>query len=275
MSHKESLEDIVVDILQRGPVSTAHLIELVSKKRKITKQGVYFCLRGLAQQEVIVVHNKQVSLNVRFIKKMKTFFETASHHYLDSSIGTFNVMGLQEGEQITYSFRNPITTDVFWWDALYALSLLSPNTEPVYLYNPHEWFLLARRESELEAIAEITKKRRFLLTVPGTTVLDKYVSRDFDGNKSQYHMVGEPLFSQKNYYFNVLGDFIIEVWIDKKIAEAVEHFYANIQEVTKNTIPDLISILEKRGRSKLCISRNKKKAEKLRRLVKKYFYIPV
>jgi predicted transcriptional regulator len=274
ISTRTPLEKIIIDFLQKGPVNITDLIGNINKKRKVTKQGVYFCLRGLVQQEMVVVHNKQASLNVRFIKKMKTFFETASQHYIDSPLGGVNLTSLKDGESIQYSFHNPLTTDFFWWDALYTLSESLDSTDPVYLYNPHEWFLLARRESELEAIKEITKKRRFLLTTPGTTVLDKYVAKDFDGNMSQYNMLGKDLFTKNNYYFNVVGDFIIEVWIDTKIANEIDALYVRTKKFNEEAIRELTAIIYKRGKSKLTLSRNKKKAEKLKNLVKKHFYIP-
>ena len=155
------------------------------------------------------------------------------------------------------------------------LSETLPNlNEPVYLYNPHEWFLLARRESELECIKLITQKRQFLLTVGGKTPLDHSVSGDFDGNKSQYYMADSPLFPKNNYYLNTVGDFIIEVRIDPSLAEQIKQLYAQTEKDITASKEQLKIIVHGKGRSKMTISRDRNKAEKFKKVLRKYFYIP-
>lgn len=274
LSSVSPLESIIIELLQKGPVNTAHLIEAVRDVRpKTTKQGVYFALRNLSKQEITILHNKQVTLNVRWIKNMERFFSVSGQCYLDNNLGTGSFSNLKDGEKIEYAFSDSSTTDSFWWDALYMISELLPNNEPAYLYNRHEWFLIARRESELEAIKEITKRRHFLLISGGKTLLDKSVTKDFDGKMSRYHMVDKPIFDKDNYYFNIVGDFIIEVWIDKKISQKIEDLYKSVTKVDDSARSRLVEIIKSRGRSRLVISRNVKKAEKLKRPFKKHFYI--
>jgi hypothetical protein len=273
-SQGKTIEDIIIGLLQRGPINTLELIKLVREKRpKTTKQGIYLALRNLAKEEIAVLHNKQASLNIRWIKRMRHFFAITEQSYIEDDSGKGNFISLKVGEKVEYSFADSATTDLFWWDALYILSELYTGDEPIYIYNPHEWFLIARKESEVEAIKEITKKHRLLLTAGNRTPLDKSVSKYFDGNKGQYYMSEKSLFVKSNYYFNIVGDFIIEVWLDKQIAAKIDEVYSSkLREDDAKT--ELIKIINGKGRSKLRISRNAKKAEKLKLLTRKYFYIP-
>lgn len=276
LNKENSIENLVCQSLRDGSVSTLSLIDSVRKIRpKTTKQGFYFALRNLKRGEVVVIHNKRVSFNIRWLKNMDRFFRIAEQHYSEDGLGRDNFLNLRDGEKISYLFASPAETDMFWGHALVLLSETLPDqNEPVYLYNPHEWFLVARRESELECIKLITQKRRFLLTAGGKTPLDHSVSSDFDGDKSQYYMADNSIFPKNNYYLNVIGDFIIEVRIDPSLAQKIEQLYAQAEVDNGVSKEKLKEIVRDKGRSKMTISRDKNKAERLKKVLRKYFYIP-
>lgn len=276
LTKENSIEDSICTLLQLGPMGTTALIEHIQQQRpKTTKQGVYAALRQLRRDEIVVMHVKKASLNVRWLKQMDQFFSIAEQHYAEGDFGRDNFLNLKDGEKIAYFFSSPTETDQFWGHALVILAESSTSGDaPVYLYNPHEWFLIARHASERAFIDIISKKRRFLLTAGAKTPLDRAVAGEFDGDRSQYHMLDHPLFSKSNYYFNIVGDFLIEVWIDTSIAASIETIYQG-EEKNPDAVRDaLIKIVGGKGRSKLVISRNAKKAERLKRLLKKNFYIP-
>lgn len=276
LTQNRSIEDLIRSELQRGPIDTTPLVMQIKKQRpKTTKQGVYAALRHLRKEEIVVVHNKKVSFNVRWLKQMDQFFSVAQQYYAEGDFDRNNFLNLKDGEKIAYFFGSPAETDKFWGHALIILAESPiPTNEPVYLYNPHEWFLIAREESERECIAIITKIRRFLLTASTKTPLDRSVAKEFDGDMSQYHMLEQPLFQKNNYYLNIVGDFLIEVRIDPDIANRIETLYRSRDRIDDETKKLLIEAVGRKGRSRLVISRNAKKAEKLKKLLKKKFYIP-
>jgi len=277
LGKENSIESLICTLLQQGAIDTASLIAEIRELRpKTTKQGVYAALRQLRREEIVVLHNKKASFNVRWLKQMDQFIKSAEQNYIESDFGRDNFLNLKDGEKISYFFSNPIDTDNFWGHALVILGESSvPSSEPAYLYNPHEWFLIARRESERECFDIITKKRRLLLTSGAKTPLDRAVAIEFDGDRGQYHMLDTPLFPKNNYYLNIVGDFIIEVWIDSSIAAQIESLYRETEKLGDDTAEKLIRIVAGRGRSKLAISRNAKKAERLKKMLRKNFYIPV
>lgn len=276
LTNKTSVEELILEQLQKGPINTVVLIEKIQNIRpRTTKQGVYVALRNLRKDEVVVSHNKRTSFNIRWLKHMGHFFTIAEQYYLVEKVGNNDFLNLKEGEKITYTFATPEQNDMFWGHALILLSESSiPASEPIYLYNPHEWFLIGRNESERETFDIITKKRRLLLTSGGNSSLDHAVKGEFDGNMSQYHMLSKPLFSKNNYYCNIIGDFIIEAWIAVETASQIEEIYETATEINDDVRKKILQAIERKGKTKFSISRNAKKSEKFKKVLRKNFYIP-
>lgn len=274
--HPGTIEDFIFQYLQTGAMSTPALVDAIQSVRpRTTKQGVYAALRNLKRDEIVLTNDKQARLNVRWLKKMEEYFAVAQKAYFEGTLGRGNFYNLGIGEKVEYTFRNPTQADAFWWQALYLLSEMSNTKEPVYLYNPHDWFLLARRESERESIESIIGRgKRYLLTVGGKNPLDRAVADEFDGNKSQYHMALKPLFQKNNYYLNVVDDFLIQVWIGKKLADAIDVLYRGTTKVDGQAEKRINDLVRQKGRVRLVISRDPKKTQRLKKLLGKNFYIP-
>lgn len=270
-----SLEEHIITALGEGPLKTTELISRINVLRSnTTKQAVYTAIRNLKREEVIVAHGMGVSLNVRWLGNMEKYLTIAKQKYHTGSTDKGNFTALKNGERIEYFFNDMIETDAFWWQALYQLTINSSSGDPVYLYNPHQWFLLARRESELESMASIVDHgKQYLVTSCGKTVLDKKVVSDFDGEKSQYHMSEKHLFNKINYYFNIVDDFIIEVWLNENLASNIEKFYLETEEFTDETIKNLKEIVSVKGRGRMVISKNIPKTTRLKKMLSKHFYI--
>jgi hypothetical protein len=84
-------------------------------------------------------------------------------------------------------------------------------------------------------------------------------------------MLTEGLFEARNYYLNIFGDYTIEARIDEKTAERVDRLY---EEATQwdNSVEGKLRGLVSEGKTVITISRNKKKADKLKKLFVPYFY---
>lgn len=268
-----SLEQHLISLLQKGPLSTANLLSVVRKKRPgTTKQGMYAALRKLIKAEIVVKHKAQVSLNVTWLTKLDSFASLASHFY-SSNARSGSFLDLADGDRISYEFKSANATDAFWIHVL--LLLIEAYPEAVFLaYNPHCWFFLVRPESErtLRDVI-IRKKSQYLVMVGGKRPLDRAIRKEFDGKRSQYAMRESPLFKKNNYYVNVIGDYVIEVWVDAAHAEAIERLYRSAESFVPEVEDELRDIINSKGKTKLVVSRDKKKAEKLRRMLAKPFYV--
>lgn len=271
----EKIEEFVLKILADGPVPAMALVKKISFLRlRATKQAVYAALRKLKKAEIVVMHGKIVSLNSLWINKMSDFFAEARHTYSIGSAETEGFLAIADGDKITYNFKDPGTADAFWGHAFDILAGVMDKTEPIYIYNPHEWFLLAREEQETALFKRITdEKRQILITTPGQTELDRYVKKFFDGTYAQYYLAPHHLFKKPNYYVNIFGDYVIEAHIDEKTEAAIDKFYKHHTTFDDDARNEIQNIIATQGRNKISISKNKEKAGKLKKVLGKEFYI--
>ena len=88
-------------------------------------------------------------------------------------------------------------------------------------------------------------------------------------------MTHKQIFKKRNYYINIFGTYLIEVFLDPHVSENLDLFYKHIRILTPETLLELQAIVAKRGRTKIVISNNARKAEKIIAKLKKPFYFPV
>ena len=267
----KKIEDIIISILIKGKRKSTPLLEEVRLlRRNTTKQGFYAILRKLRRNEVVLVYKGIVSLNVVWIKKIKNIFELADKKYL-SDQESFDALKLENGESMNYIFKNLNNLDIFWGHSQNIFINNSPITEPIYCYDPHYWLYLARNKSEKDLLNEIIKnKRQFLMNVGNTTFLDKFIKKDFHSKYVQYNY--KKIFNKNNYYITVIGEYITEVYFDKKISNEIDDFYNKTTILNNKTIESLKGFLNKRIKSRIKMTRNKSKANKLKNKLGKDFY---
>lgn len=272
---KSSLEYQIITLLQKQSWVIVDLIKELQKTRpKLSKQAVYQIIRSLKKSEIVIVASKRVSLSSIWIDRMYQFFTVAKYAYEGSIHGTIaneTFLDLEDGDSIAYQFKNPNTTDIFWGHALHLLTGIMPPNEPVFLYNPHQWFLLARTESEKILLDQAEHSGHpWYQYIAHKTPLDEMVKPFF--KKPNLVHTQEKHYFKENYYVNIFGDFLIEVSLDPKTQHAIDQFYATHTEWNDESRLHITKIVSHMiGRNKLTISRNAKKAEKIKKMLGKYF----
>ncbi len=272
-SYPKTTEEFIIDLLQKGSSRTTFLLEkLQSGEGAVSKQAFYKTLRKLIEDEVVVVRSKVASLSHVWILKMSQFFENAKRSYSIETQGE-DFLLLNDGERVSYTFKTPEQTDMFWGHA-FSVLVDTMKEKTVFLYNPHEWFLLARYQTERTLFDDLLKRNKTLLVLSGhNTVLDTFIQKDFDGINSQHFALEQMPFEKENYHVNVFGDFIIEVWLDENVAQEIDLFYQTTRVFNKEAEQRIKMIVSKKGKNKFTISRNQKKAEKVKKVFAKYFLV--
>lgn len=265
----DSIESSIIALLRGRQVSGMRLVsELQPKFPTLTKQAVYQILRRLRKEEIVVVFRKQFTLSDIFVDRAIGFFESARQ---TSALSSEPFLNLKDGDAISYEFKNPYVSDQFWAHAFVVLSQFATVNRPVLVYDPHQWFLVAREESETAALARLSKNGiPGLFLIGNTDPADRYVKKYFDGTTLQYHCKVMNTFANR-YYFNVFGDYIIEAWLDAKTADRIDEWYKKTKSVTKETRAELRDIVNMQGKTKMRISRNKKRALKFQSFFTKDF----
>ncbi len=272
---KPSLEERVLELLKEGPVQAHQMVEYIQRVRTgTTKQGVYSAIRELKADEIVVMNKGMVSLNIAWLSKMEAYVSTAAHkHQQDTGIG--GVLSLAEGDKAHFHFGNPVSADIFWNHLLYLLVEFETPGEPFVSYNPHVWFYLAHPKQERELHKKVhAHGRQYLVTAGYKTQLDQAIRQEFSGDMSQYHLSNKPLFKKTNYHLNIIGDVLIEVWIEPKMSLRIHNFYKTHSKLSPETYKKFKDIVADPGKTRIAVSRNAQRAARLKKKVLKPFYIP-
>lgn len=272
---QDPIETLIPSLLQKGSLPTDQLIDAVRKKRPhTTKQAVYAALRKLRKEDKVVMEKQRVALSQIWVKKMHTFFTVAQKFYAEKRGDEGNFLELEDGEKIEWFFADPHQTDAFWAHASILLCETNTDAGAIFCYYPHEWFLIARAQSELNAIKYTNQVgMQFLAYIGHDSYLDRHLKKHFDGENSQYYVAKKPLFPKENYYVNVIGDFLIEAWIHPDIANKVHQVFESTTKLTTEVTEELERITSAKGRMRFVISRNKKKAARIRTMMEKHFFV--
>lgn len=274
VSDKQSLEELVIEVLQQGTKSTLDLIGHIRANGPMaTKQGVYRVLRKLKKEEKIAIHGKLVSLNIQWVKSMSEFFSLAEFHY-SGSLSRDSFLNIKGNDKIVYSFKDLNSSDVFGIHALHMMGMVVDKKIPLFAYNPHEWFFWARREAEEIFKETINKDERQLFLVSSCNdPLDLELKKYYKGDLLQYHIVDKPLFPKNNYYFCIFGDYLMEIYFDEKIVRELDEFYRDTTVWDEFARESLQKIVRKSSRNKLVISRNKRKIDRYKKMLSPYFFV--
>lgn len=266
-----TIEERIVEHLRAGSRKTTELLALVGEEGAITKQGFYAALRKLDQEEAVTVYKKNVSLNAAWIKDLVSLAEDVRQAYLPGQAHE-GILNLAQGESVTYVFLNTRHLDTFWGHTQSQIIDQTPLTEPVYTYDPHYWFYLARAATEKKIVSDIAKSgRQFLMTAGGEDPLDKLLQDDFSSDTLQYHM--EELFPERNRYIVVIGEYITEAHLDMRVVNEVDALYRTHQALDADAVQEFKRLLTMKARHKIRISRNPRRANALKRKFGKNFYV--
>lgn len=272
---RQSVEQLVFKLLQNGSLSGKELVDGVSFRRTgTTKQAVYRVLRKLKKEEKIVVHGKQVSLNLLWLEKMNNFFSLARFYYSSRTMTSNGFLDLGEKGKIIYYFKNLKLLDAFWSHIFYMFNKILPDGQPIFIYNPHEWFAYGQPETEKVLIDDLlNKKRQTLITVSHRTTLNLELKNKFSGDFFQYNISLTRKFPKNNYYLNIYGDYLAEAFIDPIVSKQIDDFFVKTKIFDNKAKIQLERILSQDSRHKLIISKNKNKADKYKNILKKDFYV--
>ena len=149
MLPRSNLEQKIVQSLHTGPVKSTVLVEGLVVGEGVTLQAVYAAIRRLRQDEIVLVQGKKLALSSVWLERMGEFFAEAQKVYLEKAQEEpFSFGHLQEGDRVTYKFKNPVLLDQVWGHVFFELVKRVSVDAPIMIYNPHYWFPIVRQESE-------------------------------------------------------------------------------------------------------------------------------
>lgn len=268
---------IVLDILSRKPrLPVKDLYEFFNQRYTpgMSLQGFYNLLKKLANERVLVKEGKLISIDGSWIYNLLNFSNVLQQNHFGQSAASATIL-LSEGESKTFTLDSVVGMDNFWWHAIIVVILYYATTEQkdknVYVYVHHSWFQLIRTESEQTLNNAYAQHGMHLYHVDGShSFLDSLTPQLISGENVS---VGNEVISEfgPNYYVMVIGDFLFETRLPKHVYDQVEDVYDTVTSLSDFDPKQLLELLEQPARTMLTISRNKKRAEKIRRRIKNSF----
>lgn len=274
---KENIKNLIIDLLSDGSKKATDVIkEIKILKSGATKQAVYLALRNLIKEEIIIKYSKKVMLNQIWVNQLNEFVNKIDKNYLENYKGAKKKGELDkmiEGDRIIYLFKNINSFDSFW-NHIFSIIVKRTNIlAPLYLYNPHEWFLFAREKSDEYMWKWIdAKKPKTYFAIGGNTALDKLVKKNYSSRSTEISS-GEKMGFGNNYCLAIIENYLIETFFDKVLSNKIDKIYdesRNEKEVSEK-IKELVN---EKSRFKIIVSINSEKANRIKKKFEKIFFIP-
>jgi hypothetical protein len=274
---KNNIKNLIIELLSEGSKKSIDIIEEIkSLKPGTTKQAVYLALRKLIKEEIVVKYRKKLMLNQVWVDQLNEFVNLIDKNYIENykqtkSKNEYNE--LKEGDKIIYLFKNLDSFDAFW-NHIFSMIVKKTNIlSPLYLYNPHEWFLFAREKSEKYMYGWIERKKpKTFFAIGGDTFLDKIVAKKYSSDLMEIS-IGKKLGFENNYCLAILEDYLIETYLDKKLTDKIDAIYckSDNEEKAAEKIKEIVSA---KSKFKIVVSINPEKSSRIKKKFEKVFFIP-
>ena len=272
-SNKTRIEEYIVEILDKNPLKGPDILKQIEDSfGPTTKQAVYKALRKLVQGEVINKHNTHYSLNRVWLQKIRQF--SNRHIQEPKSVDVSNILNFINGDSVTYNLKSPFLLDITWGHLYDIIYEANPVHQVMLNAHPHEWLILSRPETEKFWLKRFTQDKKMMcFTLKESSFLDMKFKKE---HSSEYVKINlnESYGLNLNQYLAVLGDYVFEVTIDSAFGEKINKLFMETDKLDDITQEKITVLSKLKYRSKLKLSKNKKKADFWRTKFKKDFYIP-
>jgi hypothetical protein len=266
-----SLGDVIVTLLAAaGPQDAAQLQRALLKAGKpYTIQAIYYELRKLLRQGVVVKERMRFSIRIAWALELATLSERI-HKTSVAGAGGAQVVP-QPGETQSWRFSNLLRLDDFWVECMQRLFELS-GAEVLYNWAPRPWFYFAQAK-KLEQFYRslVRRRRRFVLVLGGCDPLDRLFSSRM--SPALFTIRHDPTFfpDYSRQHLQVVGDFILKVTIAPDTMREIHALFSISKSLETLDWGRMQRVLNTSTKARLEISHSAVKAEKLRRKFKRYF----
>lgn len=260
----QTVHSYITDALAEGSLPSKKLVENAKKKLGVTKEAVYKALRQMITEEIVVKRGKTVSLSNQWVIDMAEKWKKVEARYSGKTGGYLPA----EKNSVVYTCKTLDQLDTLWNHNIYEIVATLPKGSYLLAGVPHYWFPAIRSGSEHSLVKNIKARGyHWLQLASSKKKLDIELRKYFPYKEIEYHATELP----DKGYFNVFGDYVVEVTLDSKTASYINRWYDTHTKFDAESISELEKVLKIKGVFKLKISRNKSKAERYQKLFKKYF----
>ncbi len=258
----------IIKKLQQGVVDKQSLIDTVVTECNVTVQAVYKELRKLRLEDIVIDKKQQLSLTLWYIHEQLSEWNNTNRLY-NQKYDLSRVFDIQRGKRLSFSFNSLVELDGFWTQSYLFLERIIPETIPTYACIPHDWFYYSRPTSDERWTNAQSRIQRLVVTHPAK--LDFLVLKHRRKQGYQFTPNVNPFKQSEITYYTLIGDWLFEVELDKRIGKILNDFIAStesLEVIDQNKLEELLSA---KGKFTLKVQHTPKKAELFTKKLAKYF----
>lgn len=166
--------------------------------------------------------------------------------------------------------RTLMDTDALWSEAFINIENKVNVKRPLYLYNPHNWTILAQPDADKIHVDRLHHKQRpIFLSVGGRTHLDKETVRL--ASQDGIHASLSSSLKDRNS-IAVIGDHILSVKLPSDgivLLDRIFREYSSPFEAAR-----AIKAVNRKIKAKIVVENHRVKAERLKKKISRDFFIP-
>ena len=262
------VEQSIFSYLEKGARLKSDLLRDVTARESVSVQAVYKILRKLRAEGKLVEHKDSLSLSMWHIENEYKRWAKVSAVY-ESRLSYSDFIFLEPGKKFTRYFNTYNDLDRYWVTAFLLIERILPQGLHSYTLMPHDWYIYAHVESDVYWSKNHKQKQRLIITNPFEA--DKLVSRI--RRKSGYEVTYgvNPLKQNDRKHFSIVGNWIFEVDFDEKFTESLVEFIKPLRSIENVDLTQIRKMINEKGRFKMSVYHNEKKASEMVRKLKKYF----
>ena len=261
------IEEIVLELLlDVRKVSIEELIKRVDQRRGgATKQGVYRVLRKLKRDGKVVIYKSSVSINTLWIEKLRSTTMGISRMSIFGDLSS-----LKKEEKVAIEGKGLVETDALWSEAFINIENKITTKHPLYLYNPHNWTILAQPETDrIHADRLRHKQRPIFLSIGGRMLLDKETVRL--ASLEKIHCSLSSVF-RSPHFIAIIGDYVLSVKLSQKGSALLDKVFREC--VSPDEAARAIKAIGGGIKAKIFIENNPARARDLKKKIARDFFIP-
>jgi len=265
-----TIENAVLEELSKGSVSSPLLVQRISSRETVSFQGVYKAITSLIQRDIVTKTKMTLSLNMLWFERLNSFTESVSKNYVHNEFNDF--LFLDHKEKVTYNFFDAKKLDTQWLHFTLVIAKKFSD-EPIFIWNPHHWFIFAREQEESMLFNWLNNtQRKTYLLIGNNLDLDLQAKKSLQSAWVKVNLDSESKLP-RNGYNVVIGDYIMTTIYPPEFTEEVERIFKGYKEGVDSTSNYLRQLIHKPISGKIIMERNKKKALKLSQQISKDFFL--
>ncbi|MAG01716.1 hypothetical protein CMI42_00085 [Candidatus Pacearchaeota archaeon] len=254
-NEKMGVKNLILEILSsKWPLTLKKIHNIIKKnyRMKVSSQAVYKSLQDLCNKQVLVKNDREYSLNLDWIKKLKELSKSLENSYVNKNPLIGRDFGINSIE--TFTFDNLSNLDSFLMPIIEKyLTRKEHGDYSCYSYWIFGWWPLFISNEKYKVLRDIINPKRIYMVLKDNSQITAFCS-------NFYKKIGINVRTGKeieDFDFIVLGDLIVQIFKPAKLNNRVISLFNKFNKFEDIDMDKVIEVFEEAHKIEVVILRNK------------------